>query len=158
MILPELTALIPSAFGGVMGLMPSVLKIFSSHLERKHEISLMKLQNEADKTARQDAIFNSQIEAYGKTLAASHQSMSESLKKAAQWASTLSASVRPVLTYALFAAKIWVMIALFLIIQTEGVSITEASVAIWDDEMNNLLQMVFAFWFVDRGLLKRNIG
>ena len=158
MILPELAALIPSAFGGVMGLMPSVLKIFSSHLERKHELSLMKLQNEANSKSRQDAIFNTQIEAYGKTLAASHQSMSVGLKHAARWASTLSASVRPILTYALFAAKIWVMIALLLMIQDDGISIAQASIAVWDDEMNNLLQMVFAFWFVDRGLLKRNIG
>ena len=158
MILAELTALLPSAFGGAMGLLPSVMKIFSSHLERKHELALMKLQNDANTASRQDAIFNTQIEAYGKTLAASHQSMGIGLKNAARWASTLSATVRPVLTYALFSAKIWVMIALFLMVAGDGVSIAEASIAIWDDEMNNLLQMVFSFWFVDRALLKRNTG
>ena len=158
MILPELAALIPSVFGGAMGLMPSLMKIFSTHLERKHELALMKLQNDANTASRQDAIFNTQIEAYGKSLAASHQSMSVGLKHAARWASTLSASVRPVLTYALFAAKLWVMFALFLMIKDDGISIAQASVAIWDDEMNNLLQMVFSFWFVDRALLKRNTG
>ena len=75
-------------------------------------------------------------------------------KKAAPWTSTLSASVRPVVTYMVVFTWVGLEIVAAFAIYNSGASVVDAIEAAFSEELQSLLALIISFWFGNRSLEK----
>ena len=72
---------------------------------------------------------------------------------------SITASVRPVITYAFFLVFAMVKVsALANLLQTDGVTLAAALLATWDEETQALFAAVMSFWFGSRQINKMRRG
>jgi hypothetical protein len=76
-----------------------------------------------------------------------------------QWVEALQASVRPVITYALFLVFAMVKVsAMVTLLQTDRITLMTALQATWDEENQALFSAVTSFWFSSRPISKMRRG
>ena len=157
--------LLGSIFGGLFRLAPEFLKFLDRKNERLHELKMFGLQTELEKVrgaqkldelgAQRDlAIDSGVLTAFNSVV----QQQTEMVKAAGGWVASLSASVRPVVTYWIlfiwsfvhvwFAWNAWLL----------GAPPAEVFKTMMSPDFSALVAGTLNYWFLDRTLAKRGLA
>lgn len=153
-----------SLLGGIFRLAPEVIKFFDRKNDRQHELSMFDLQCklEAQKgqqklaeigAQRDMAIDSGVVDAF--KLAVEQQT--EMAKAAGGWVASLSASVRPVVTY--WVLGIWSFIHLWFAWNAwaSGMAAVDVFKTMMSADFAALVAGTINYWFIDRTLSKRGL-
>jgi len=153
-----------SLLGGVFRLIPEVLKSFDKKNERSHELSMFDKQCDVEKVrgaqklseigAERDSVLDTGAMA---AFQSSIQQQTDMVKAAGGWAASLSASVRPVMTYYLLVVYGVVKLCLAISQMRAGVPFVDVMPKLWSVDDMALLAGVVNYWILDRTLAKRGI-
>ena len=155
---------IGSVLGGVFRLAPEVLKYFDKKNERLHELSMFSRQCELEQlrgaqklaeigAVREAAVDVGVMDAFNAAI----NQQAEMVKAAGGWSASLSASVRPVVTY--WILLIW-SLAHFWYAWTgyrTGLDPTEVFKLFMSPDFSALLAGTINYWFLDRTLKQRGL-
>ena len=156
--------LLGSIFGGLFRLAPEVLKFFDKKNEREHEMAMFSRQCELEQIrgqqklaeigAQRDAAIDAGVmDAFNAAI----NQQAEMVKAAGGWAASLSASVRPVVTY--WILFIWSFIHAWYAWSSlnSGLDPTEVFKLFMSPDFSALLGGTINYWFLDRTLKQRGI-
>jgi hypothetical protein len=154
-----------SVLGGVFRIVPEVLKFMDKKNERQHELSMFDKQCDLEKVRGQIKLdeIGAQRAADLDTGAmnafkAAIDQQTEMVKAAgAGWVASLSASVRPVMTYYLLVLYGIAKTAALIMAYMEGMMILDVLAKAWGPDDMALLSGVVNFWILDRTLAKRGL-
>ena len=151
-------------FGGLFRMAPEVLKFFDKKNEREHELNMFKFQCdlEAQRGLQKLAEIGAQREAavdvgVMDAFNAAIQQQAEMVKAAGGWAASLSASVRPVVTYWMLFLWSFVHIWFAWNAWLSGAPAAEVFKTIMSPDFSALLAGTINFWFLDRSLKQRGL-
>ena len=153
-----------SIFGGLFRMAPEVLKYFDKKNERLHELNMFARQCELETlrgqqklaeigAQREAAIDVGVMDAFQSAI----EQQATMVKAAGGWAASLSASVRPVVTY--WILLIW-SLAHFWYAWTgyrTGLDPTEVFKLFMSPDFSALLAGTINYWFLDRTLKQRGL-
>lgn len=154
-----------SILGGVFRLAPEVMKFLDKKNERQHELAMFQKQCEleAQKGAQRLQEIGAQHQMSVDTgvlgaLQAAIQQQSEMAKAAGGWVASLSASVRPIVTY--WILGIWSFVHVWFAYNgwVGGMSPTEVFRAMMTADFAALVSGTLNYWFLDRTLAKRGLA
>lgn len=151
-------------FGGIFRLAPEVLKFFDKKNERSHELMMFSRQCELEQlrgqqrlaeigAQREAAVDVGVMDAFNAAI----QQQADMVKAAGGWAASLSASVRPVMTYYLLVMYGAVKTAFIILAYQNNVPFAEALAKNWMPDDMSLLTGVINYWMIDRSLAKRGL-
>lgn len=151
--------LLGSIFGGLFRLAPEVLKWLDRKNERQHEYKMFELQTDLEKVRGEYQLENRYVDHSIQQLDAiseAFKQQGEADKRAWKWVASLSALVRPMITY-------W-MFGLYCTVKTIGIWYGIESGGMWYEVVRenwtnddfSMLMMILTFWFVGRAIEKRN--
>lgn len=149
----------------LMGGLPKVLDFFQDRSDKAHELELAKMQTErelqmlekgyaaqarveeirTDQVALQTAVQEREA-LYAHDIAIG--------KGASQWVVNMRASVRPVITYGMFAMLLFVNIFGFFYAWKTDVPFDQAMQILWDEDSAIIFSSVIAFWFGSQSFKK----
>lgn len=153
-----------SVLGGVFRLVPEFLKAYDRKNERQHELSMfdrqckLEEQRGAQKLAeigatREAAIDTGVVESFKAAI----DQQTEMVKAAGGWVASLSASVRPVMTYYILALYGAVKTAVIVSYAQSGMTLVQILPMVWGVDDMALLSGVVNYWILDRTLAKRGL-
>jgi len=150
--------------GGVFRLAPEVLKYFDKKNERQHELAMFDKQCDLEKVrgqikleeigAQRDmAVDSGVMDAFNAAI----NQQSEMVKAAGGWAASLSASVRPVVTY--WVLFLWSFIHVWFAWNAwrAGMPPAEVFKTMMTADFSALLSGTINYWFLDRTLKQRGL-
>jgi len=153
-----------SVFGGLFRLAPEVLKFFDKKNERQHELLMFSRQCELEQLRgqqklaeigahREAAIDVGVMDAFNNAIV----QQAEMVKAAGGWVASLSASVRPVITY--WVLFIWSFIHVWFAYNAwlSGAPAVEVFKTMMTADFSALLAGTINYWFLDRTLKQRGI-
>ena len=153
-----------SVFGGLFRMAPEVLKFFDKKNERQHELAMFARQCELETlrgqqklaeigAQREAAIDVGVMDAFNNAIT----QQAEMVKAAGGWAASLSASVRPVVTY--WVLFVWSFIHVWFAWNAwiTGAPPVEVFKIMMSPDFSALLAGTINFWFLDRTLAKRGL-
>jgi len=156
--------LLGSIFGGIFRMAPEVLKWLDKKNERSHELALFSRQCELEQmrgqmklaeigAQREAAIDVGVMDAFNNAIT----QQAEMVKAAGGWVASLSASVRPVVTY--WVLFVWSFIHVWFAWNAWllGAPATEVFKTMMTPDFSALLSGTINYWFLDRTLSKRGI-
>jgi len=156
--------LLGSIFGGLFRLAPEVLKFFDRKNERQHELLMFTRQCELETlrgqqklaeigAQREAAIDVGVMDAFQSAI----EQQATMVKAAGGWAASLSASVRPVVTY--WVLFVWSFIHVWFAWNAwiTGAPPVEVFKIMMSPDFSALLAGTINFWFLDRTLAKRGL-
>jgi hypothetical protein len=156
--------IVGSLLGGLFRLVPEIIKFLDKKNERGHELSMFDKQCELEKVrgSQKLAEVNAQREATIDTgvvdaFNAAINQQTEMVKAAGGWVASLSASVRPVMTYYLLLLYGVFKTATIAIGYASGQPVPELLKSAWTVDDMALLSGVVNFWILDRTLAKRGL-
>jgi hypothetical protein len=153
-----------SIFGGVFRLAPEVLKWMDKKNERAHELNMFKFQCdlEQQRGAQKLAEIGAQREAavdvgVMNAFQSAIEQQATMVKAAGGWVASLSASVRPVVTY--WVLFVWSFIHVWFAWNAwlGGAPATEVFKTMMTPDFSALLSGTINYWFLDRTLSKRGL-
>lgn len=148
-----------SLFGGLLGglfrLAPEVIKFFDRKDERKHELSMMGAQLEYEKLKGEFKVEEKYVDysvAHMDAVAEAYKQQAAADSKAYKWVASLSALVRPGITFTLFG--LYVLVKMIMMYQgiDDGVMWQTVVVQSWKEEDWIMLNMVLSFYFLNRSI------
>ena len=156
--------IIGSLLGGIFRLAPEVLKYFDKKNERQHELAMFDKQCDLEKVrgqirleeigAQRDmAVDVGVMDAFKAAI----DQQTEMAKAAGGWVASLSASVRPVMTYYLLLLYGVAKTASIALAYAAGQPMLEVLKEAWSVDDMALLSGVVNFWILDRTLAKRGL-
>ena len=151
------TGIFGSVLGGLFRLAPEVLKWFDRKDERQHELSMFKVQTDLEKLRGELRIEEKYVEHSNATLDAIGKAFDQQGKadaRAWKWVASLSALVRPGITYILFLLYVTYKITLLVYALNTGANWHTVFVSMWTMEDFAMLNMILTFWFVGRTIEK----
>ena len=145
--------LIGALIGGAFRLAPELLKILDRKFEREHElkkldveVSIAKMQAEFALQQGHQRLQEHELDAIGEAF----KQQAESDSKAWKWVASLSALVRPAVTYwFVFFYSVVKAAGLYLAFLQDG-SWTAVLLSGWTDYDEGMLSLILTFWFVGR--------
>ncbi len=153
-----------SVFGGLFRMAPEVLKFFDKKNERQHELLMFARQCELETllgqqklaeigAQREAAIDVGVMDAFQSAI----EQQATMVKAAGGWAASLSASVRPVVTY--WVLFVWSFIHVWFAWNAwiTGAPPVEVFKIMMSPDFSALLAGTINFWFLDRTLAKRGL-
>jgi hypothetical protein len=153
-----------SIFGGLFRMAPEVLKFFDKKNERSHEMLMFARQCELEQirgqmklaeigAQREAAIDVGVMDAFQSAI----EQQATMVKAAGGWAASLSASVRPVVTY--WVLFVWSFIHVWFAWNAwiTGAPPVEVFKIMMSPDFSALLAGTINFWFLDRTLAKRGL-
>jgi hypothetical protein len=153
-----------SVFGGLFRMAPEVLKYFDKKNERSHEMLMFARQCELETlrgqqklaeigAQREAAIDVGVMDAFQSAI----EQQATMVKAAGGWAASLSASVRPVVTY--WVLFVWSFIHVWFAWNAwiTGAPPVEVFKIMMSPDFSALLAGTINFWFLDRTLAKRGL-
>jgi len=156
--------LLGSIFGGIFRMAPEVLKWLDKKNEREHELNMFRFQCdlEQQRGAQKLAEIGAQREAavdvgvMGAFQSAIEQ-QATMVKAAGGWVASLSASVRPVVTY--WVLFVWSFIHVWFAWNAwlAGAPAVEVFKTMMTPDFSALLSGTINYWFLDRTLSKRGL-
>lgn len=153
-----------SLLGGVFRLAPEVLKWLDKKNERQHELSMFDKQCDLEKQrgAQKMAEIGAQRDAALDTGAmaafqAAINQQSEMVKAAGGWAASLSASVRPVVTYWILALWSFIHVWFAWNAWLAGAPAADVFRTMMTADFSALVSGTLNYWFLDRTLAKRGV-
>jgi hypothetical protein len=156
--------LLGSIFGGVFRLAPEVLKWLDKKNEREHELAMFgrQCELEAQRGQQKLAEIGAQREAavdvgVMNAFQSAIEQQAEMVKAAGGWVASLSASVRPVVTY--WVLFVWSFIHVWFAYNAwyMGSPATEVFKTMMTPDFSALLSGTINYWFLDRTLAKRGL-
>ena len=153
-----------SIFGGVFRLAPEVLKWMDKKNEREHELNMFKFQCdlEAQRGQQKLAEIGAQREAAIDTgvmnaFQSAIEQQTEMVKAAGGWVASLSASVRPVVTYWILGLWSFIHIWLSYNAWVSGMPPLDVFKVMMSADFAALVSGTLNYWFLDRTLAKRGL-
>jgi hypothetical protein len=156
--------LLGSIFGGLFRLAPEVLKWLDRKNEREHELNMFSRQCELEQLRgqqklaeiganREAAVDVGVMDAFNSAI----QQQAVMVKAAGGWVASLSASVRPVITY--WVLFIWSFIHVWFAYNAwlAGAPPAEVFKTMMTADFSALLAGTINYWFLDRTLTKRGL-
>jgi len=153
-----------SLLGGIFRLAPEVLKFFDKKNERSHELLMFQRQCDLEQirgqqklaeigAARDAAIDVGVMDAFNSAI----NQQAEMAKAAGGWAASLSASVRPVVTY--WVILLWSFVHLWFAWNAwlQGAAPREVFEAMMTADFMALVSGTINYWFLDRTLKQRGL-
>ena len=153
-----------SIFGGIFRMAPEVLKFFDKKNERQHELLMFSRQCELETlrgqqklaeigAQREAAIDVGVMDAFQSAI----EQQATMVKAAGGWAASLSAAVRPVVTY--WVLFVWSFIHVWFAWNAwiTGAPPVEVFKIMMSPDFSALLAGTINFWFLDRTLAKRGL-
>jgi hypothetical protein len=156
--------LLGSIFGGIFRMAPEILKYFDKANERKHELNMFKFQCdlEAQRGQQKLAEIGAQREAaidvgVMDAFQSAIEQQATMVKAAGGWVASLSASVRPIVTY--WILFIWSFIHVWFAWNSWLLGDPPAVVfnLMMSGDFAALVSGTLNYWFLDRTLSKRGI-
>ncbi len=153
-----------SIFGGLFRMAPEVLKFFDKKNERQHELLMFTRQCELETLRGQQKLaeIGAQREAtidvgVMDAFQSAIEQQATMVKAAGGWAASLSASVRPVVTY--WVLFVWSFIHVWFAWNAwiTGAPPVEVFKIMMSPDFSALLAGTINFWFLDRTLAKRGL-
>jgi hypothetical protein len=156
--------LLGSIFGGVFRMAPEVLKFFDKKNERQHELAMFK--NQCDLEAQRGQMKLAEIGAQREAsmdvgvMDAFNNAITQQadmVKDAGGWVASLSASVRPVVTY--WVLFVWSFVHVWFAWNAwlGGAPAVEVFKTMMTPDFSALLSGTINYWFLDRTLKQRGI-
>jgi hypothetical protein len=154
-----------SLLGGVFRLVPEVIKYFDKKNERQHELAMFDKQCDLEKVrgqirleeigAQRDmAVDVGVMDAFKAAI----DQQTEMAKAAGGWVASLSASVRPMMTYYLLLLYGVAKTASIILAYHAGQPMLEVLKEAWSVDDMALLSGVVNYWILDRTLAKRGLA
>jgi hypothetical protein len=153
-----------SVFGGLFRMAPEVLKFFDKKNERQHEALMFSRQCDLEQmrgqmklaeigAQREAAVDVGVMDAFQAAI----DQQATMVKAAGGWAASLSASVRPVVTY--WVLFVWSFIHVWFAWNAwiTGAPPVEVFKIMMSPDFSALLAGTINFWFLDRTLAKRGL-
>lgn len=148
------------------GGLPKILDMLQDRGDKKQEIELLRLQMEREaKMAEFGLIAQAKIEeiraavdmaqAQASEKVALYQHDSDIGQGISNWVANLRASVRPVITYAMFLMLCGINVYGCWYATQQGVPFIDALNLLWDDETQTLFASIIAFWFGSQAFGRR---
>lgn len=138
-----------SLFGSLLGFgtsfLPKVMDYFEEKRDQAHELKMIDKQIEAQEKTAAQKLQMVNVEADIRETEALHKEHSAVTKKASQYIINLNASVRPVMTYLLFAEFMVLTVCV-----NAGWITADQYKMIWNNEMQAIWAAVVSFWFGSR--------
>lgn len=150
--------------GGIFRLAPEVLKYFDKKNERMHELAMFDKQCDLEKVrgqirldeigAQRDAAIDVGVM---DALNSAINQQADMVKAAGGWAASLSASVRPVVTY--WVLFIWSFVHVWFAWNSwlQGMPPAEVFKTMMTPDFSALLSGTINYWFLDRTLKQRGL-
>jgi hypothetical protein len=167
-------ALFSALIGFISSAVPELLRLFRDSKDRAHEITLLKLQMEHEREARQHrseqgaqehAMRLEAIQTH--TMLAEQALLNARVKESLtgiHWVDALAGSVRPVITYAFFFLYFLIKCAQYRMLMDSalpwqaGMTTAQALVSLWTEEDIAIFSAIIAFWFGQRALRRRSVA
>jgi hypothetical protein len=156
--------LLGSIFGGLFRMAPEVLKWLDKKNEREHELNMFKFQCdlEAQRGAQKLSEIGAQREAAIDTgvmnaFQSAIEQQTEMVKAAGGWVASLSASVRPVVTYWILGLWSFIHIWLSYNAWVSGMPPLDVFKVMMSADFAALVSGTLNYWFLDRTLSKRGL-
>ena len=156
--------LLGSIFGGLFRMAPEVLKFFDKKNERQHELNMFARQCELETlrgqqklaeigAQREAAIDVGVMDAFNNAI----QQQADMVKSAGGWVASLSASVRPVVTY--WVLFVWSFIHVWFAWNAwlAGAPAAEVFKTMMTPDFSALLSGTINYWLLDRTLKQRGL-
>jgi hypothetical protein len=157
--------LLGSIFGGLFRLAPEVLKFFDRKNERQHELKMFEQQCQLEQLRGAQklqeigaqhgmAVDTGVLDAFKSAL----DQQTEMVKAAGGWVASLSASVRPVVTY--WILFIWSFVHIWFAWNAwlQGMPPVEVFKTAMSPDFSALVAGTINFWFLDRALKQRGLA
>lgn len=151
------SGILGSLLGGLFRLAPEVLKLLDRVNERKHELAMFTLQTDLEKMRgefRMEEKYVDHSTAALDAIQAAFKQQGEADSRAWKWVASMSAMVRPGITYwfmVLYSAAKFA--ALWLAYQLNQ-NMADVLAQSWGEQDFGLLSMILTFWFVGRAIEK----
>jgi len=156
--------LLGSIFGGIFRMAPEVLKWLDKKNERAHELMMFSRQCDLEQlrgqqklaeigAVREAAVDVGVMDAFNSAIS----QQAEMVKAAGGWVASLSASVRPVVTY--WVLFVWSFIHVWFAYNAwlNGAPAVEVFKTMMTPDFSALLSGTINYWFLDRTLSKRGL-
>jgi len=150
--------LLGSVFGGLFRLAPEVLKWLDRKDERSHELKMFSLQTDLEKMRGEYRMEEKYIDfskANVDAIGQAFKQQAEADKKAYKWVASISALVRPGITWLLFGLYTAVKIVTIMYAVNSGLPAIAIMQEIWTADDFSMLMMILTFWFLGRSIEKR---
>ena len=156
--------LLGSIFGGIFRMAPEVLKWLDKKNEREHELNMFKFQCDLEaqrgqqKLAEIGAVREAAVDVgVMNAFQSAIEQQATMVKAAGGWVASLSASVRPVVTY--WVLFVWSFIHVWFAYNAwlNGAPPTEVFKTMMTPDFSALLAGTINYWFLDRTLSKRGL-
>lgn len=150
--------LLGSVFGGLFRLAPEVLKWLDRKDERSHELRMFSLQTDLEKMRGEYKMEEKYVDFSKANIDAIGQAFkqqAEADKKAYKWVASISALVRPGITWLLFGLYTAVKIVTIMYAVNSGMPALTIMQEVWTADDFSMLMMILTFWFLGRSLEKR---
>ena len=151
------SGLLGSIFGGLFRLAPEVLKLLDRKDERKHELAMFTLQTDLEKvrgTFRMEEKYVEHSTAQLEAIQQAFKQQGEADKRAWKWVASLSALVRPVITYVVFGMYCAFKITMISYAMQSGAPWHEVIRENWTQDDFGMLMMILTFHFLGRPIEK----
>lgn len=140
--------LLGSIFGGLFRIAPEVLKWLDRKNERDHELKMFTLQTDLEKVRGEYQLENkyvdhsvAQLDAIGQAF----KQQGQADAKAWKWVASLSALVRPGVTYVLFGMYVIFKISMIWYAFTTKAEWMDVLLNVWSDEDFAMLNMILTW-------------
>jgi hypothetical protein len=151
-------------FGGLFRMAPEVLKFFDKKNERAHEMLMFSRQCDLEQirgqmklaeigAQREAAVDVGVMDAFNAAI----EQQASMVKAAGGWAASLSASVRPVVTY--WMLLVWSFIHIWFALNAwiSGAAPLDVFMTMMSPDFSALLAGTINYWFLDRTLKQRGL-
>jgi len=155
-----LETLLGGLMGGVLRLVPEVMKWLDRKDERKHEVVMFDKQLEADKQKGDQAVRVGELEQDTARITGGLSALMESVKAQGQmtgigWIDGVTQSVRPVITYLVLALYLGAKGSTMYVLYHSGTSLPQVLQNAYGADDMAMLSGVINFWFLSRVFEKR---
>jgi hypothetical protein len=145
--------LLGGVFGGLLRLAPEFFKLFDRANERKHELAMMSAEMEFAKIRGEIAMRQADVQLQTSemdAMVAAIQEQSSTARAAGSIVASISAMVRPTVTYMFLGLYAAVKVAAYLIAIEQGGNWKEVLTTMWGSDDLAVFNMIISFWFVGR--------
>ena len=149
-------SIISSVIGLAGSTVPSLVSAWNKKSDQKHELALIQAQADVQAKIGESRLEEAKVEADAEKIKSLYRHDSELIKRASPWTATLSASVRPVITYLVVLTWCGLEISVVIALTGNGVDIASAIETAFSEELRSLLSLIIAFWFGNRTFEKLN--
>jgi len=146
-------ALLGSLLGGVLRIVPEVLKWLDRKDERRHELDMYQKEMDFAQLKGDLALQEGMQLLEGKELEAMAEAIKEqgqTARAAGKWVAAISALVRPLVTYWFVCLYSLLKIALMCKAFADNGDWKEVFITTWTVDDTSIMFMILTFWFVGR--------